>query len=74
MNVCFDGVGTLTSLLKVLLVVSDYIFITSHVSLSIIIWPVFSGLGDYWGPIIWTDYSITIKIIGAIWNDYMASM
>ena len=73
MNVRFDGVGTLTGLLEIFLVVSDYTSNCIHLSLSMIIWPVFHGLGSRWNPIIWSDCTITAKIMNIIWSDYLAS-
>jgi hypothetical protein len=73
MNVRLDGVDALSGLFEVFLVVSDRILISNHVSLSIIIWPVFPDLGSCWSPIIWTDYIATVKIMDVIWNDYMKS-
>jgi hypothetical protein len=71
MEVRLDGVGALAGLFEVFLVVSDYIFVSNHLSLSIIIWPVFAGLRFSWNLIIWPDYTITVKIMGIIWHDYI---
>jgi hypothetical protein len=74
MNVRLDGVVALAGLFEVFLVVSNYIFVSNHLSLSIIIWPVFAGLEFSWSPIIWSDYITTVKIMGIIWNDYLARL
>ena len=74
MNIRLDGVGALANLFKVFPVVSEttYLLLTMFL-FQIIILPVFSGLGFRWSPIIWSDYTISHKIMSIIWYDYMGS-